>query len=177
MPAPVVSAPRPVPERGKVALQIIADPNAHPPKLADRQEFVAPHIMGEPLLPVYPPEALEGHAAPATVVLRITIDTHGRVSHIEDSPVLASTAGPFAEEFRWAAIRAMRRWRFTPGYFDQVEDGEDLDGDGKPDFTRSVQIDYVDVFYDLRFDFEIVRGEGRVHSSMGAPPPEETPQP
>jgi len=45
-------------------------------------------------------------------------------------------------------LRTLRHWRFTPGYLG---------------FER------VPVFYDFRFDFEIVDGEGVVRTNV--PPP------
>ena len=44
---------------------------------------------------------------------------------------------------------AVRGWRFTPGAIQQTREGE---ASSRP----------VRVYYDVRFDFEIVRGQGRV---------------
>jgi TonB family protein len=154
---------------GAVGMRFIADPSGEPPKLTDHQEFVAAQMVGPPVLPVYPAQALAASAPPFLVAVRITIDKDGKVTKIEDSPVLASSTGPFAGEFRAAVDDAVRRWRFSGGYIDQVEDGKDLDGDGKPDYTTLVERDPVDVLYDVRFDFEIVRGEGKVRSSATKP--------
>ncbi len=148
-----------------MALKFLVDPHAAPPKLGDRQEFRPPQIDGAPQMPVYPPEALEVLAPPASVVVRITIDRDGRVSEIEDSPVMASTPGPLAPYFRASVVRAVRRWQFSPGRIEQYMDGPDLDRDGQPDYTRAVSTDPVDVWYDLRFDFQIEQGKGVVRSS------------
>ena len=78
---------------------------------------------------------------------------------------MSSSPGPFAAAFRGSVERAVRRWRFTGGRIDQIEDGNDLDGDGQPDYTRVVASDPISVFYDVRFDFEIVAGEGKVRST------------
>ncbi len=158
-------APPPDPTRGGVALRFIVDPKAEPPKLTEHQEFLAPKIHGAPAMPAYPRDALAAKSG-GTVVVRITIDTEGAVALVEDSPVMASTEGPFATAFRAAADKAIRSWRFSPGEIQQLEDGKDLDGDGKPDYTVLVRSDRVPVIYDVRFDFYLVKGAGKVRSSV-----------
>jgi len=151
--------------RGKVGFEFIADPSVTPPKVTDHQEIVAPDAIGKLVGPVYPSAALAARADPASVVLRIVIGADGHVSDVQDSPLMRSTPSPFAADFRAAADMAVRRWRFTSGRIDQYEDGPDLDGDGAPDSTHLARSDNIRVFYDVRFDFEIVGGEGRVRSS------------
>ena len=155
----------PSPGRGQVGFEFIADPKTAPPKVADHQKLVAPSPIGKLVVPGYPPAPYAAHAAPASVVLRIVIGTDGHVLDVQDSPLMSSTPSPFAADFRAAAETAVRRWRFTSGRIDQYEDGPDLDGDGVPDSTYLARSDNVRVYYDVRFDFEIVGDEGRVHSS------------
>ena len=157
-------APPPPPE-GQVAFQFIADPRMAPPKVTEHQELVAPNPIGRLVAPSYPSAPLAAHAAPASVALRIVIGAEGHVVDVQDSPLMTSTPSPFAADFRAAAETAVRRWRFTPGRVDQYEDGADLDGDGTPDSTHLARSDVIRVFYDVRFDFEIVGSEGRVRSS------------
>lgn len=164
LPVPPPPAPQPDPRHGAVSLQIIPDPNSHPPTFEANEQFVAPVITCEAVLPEYPPDALAAKAAPATVVLRVTIGASGRVERIEDSPVMASTPGPFASEFRWSAVRAIRRWQFSAGRIDRTVAQESSGGEK----TEWVDVgEPLDVFYDMKFDFEIVAGEGRVRSSVG----------
>jgi len=85
------------------------------------------------------------------------------------SPVESDSPGPFAVDFRNAVLRALRHWRFTPGHFDSYEDGPDDDHDGKADYRRLTRSDMVPVRYDVRFDFEIVGGEGRVRTTAPGP--------
>ena len=80
--------------------------------------------------------------------------------------VVVATLKP--DEFRDATLRALRHWRFTPGWTGQVEE-KDLDGDGTPDYRRMTRLDFVPVFYDVRFDFAIVGGEGTVTTSAAPP--------
>ena len=153
------------PARGHVAFTFFADPKVGPPKVSDHQELVAPDALGKLVAPAYPAAPPAAHADPATVALRIVIGEDGHVLDVLDSPLMQSTPSPFAADFRAAAETAVRRWRFTPGRIDQYEDGPDVNGDGVPDSTRLIRSDNVQIFYDVRFDFEIVGGQGRVKSS------------
>jgi TonB family protein len=141
---------------GNVGFQVVADPSVDN-ALADRQEFVVPRPVGTLAKPEYPAAALAA-GAEGTVGVRITIDPAGRVIRVVDSPVVASTAGAFAAAFRAETERAATGWTFTGGHVDLLEDGKDLDDDGKPDYTRVVQSIPVAVTYDVRFDFSIAEG-------------------
>jgi hypothetical protein len=152
---------------GKSSYTFVADPSVSPPKVSDHQELIAPDALGKLVDPIYPESALAARAAPASVTLRIVIGEDGFVSDIKDSPLGASTDSPFAAEFRAASEVAVKRWRFTPGTIAQYEDGADVDNDGQPDSQSLLRSDPIRVFYDVRFDFEIVEGKGRVHSSAG----------
>jgi hypothetical protein len=163
---PPIAVPEPAvePGRGQVAYRFLLDPTSAVLQLADQTEFVAPIPKDEFSLPRYPRTALDAKAGPAHVVVRILIGTDGRIADVRDSPLEASSSGPFAGEFRDAVLRALRHWRFTPGRIDQVT-GKDLDGDGQPDYREVIHYDLVPVFYDVRFDFETVGDEGRVKTS------------
>jgi len=129
----------------------------------EQRRFVPPTPRTELSLPDYPPEALAAGAPPIRIVLRIVVDPEdGRVTQVGPSPAEASGTGPFEREFRIESERAVRRWRFTPGTMETIENGPDEDGDGEPDYTRVVEIAPVPVLYDVRFDFESVGGEAKV---------------
>jgi TonB family protein len=148
-PATTPPAPAQSQESGSVAYKFMVEPGGSVTGRSS-QELVSPRPTTELPLPNYPPNALAAHAGEAHVVVRILIDTTGRISNVTDSPVASSSPGPFAGEFRDAVLRALRHWRFTPGYF------------GKQDDDLGVRPEIVPVRYDVRFDFEIVGGEGRV---------------
>ena len=150
---------------GKAAYKFLVDPSAAASVQAQAQELVSPHPTSVLPLPSYPEAALAARAGAAHVVVRILIDTNGRIESVTDSPVASSSSGPFAGEFKDAVLRALRHWRFTPGHFDSFEDGPDGDRDGKPDYRRLVRYEMVPVRYDVRFDFDIVEGQGRVRTS------------
>jgi hypothetical protein len=129
-------------------------------------QFVAPTARTELDVPDYPEEALDAGISPHTVAVRLTIDPDdGRVTTVEQSPLQASSGGPFAPQFWIAAERAVRLWRFTPGRMDRYEDGADVDGDGVSDSRMRAESIPVPVFYDVRFDFTIRAGAPEVKSS------------
>jgi len=162
---PVPQEPPAVPSSGLTDFTFIADPSVAPPKVTDHQELIAPNPIGKLVSAIYPPEALAAGAAPASVGLRIVIGEDGFVADVHDSPLAPSSPSPFAVAFREAAEIAVKRWRFTPGEIVQYEDGQDVDDDGVPDSKSLARSDRIRVFYDVRFDFEIAAGEGRVRSS------------
>jgi hypothetical protein len=124
-----------------------------------------PPIMAEELAqPVYPEKALAAGAGPAIVAVRIMVDTEGSVAEVADSPRLESTQGPFAVDFRRAVDEVLAQWHFVPAVWRRFEPGEDLDGDGVSDFRRVTESRAVSFYLDVRFDFEIVDGQGRVTS-------------
>jgi TonB family protein len=152
-------------DAGKVAFRFLVDPGAMTSVTAKVEELVSPRPTADLPLPNYPEAALAAQAGAAHVVVRILIDTDGRIQDVTDSPVASSSSGPFSGEFRDAVLRALRHWRFIPGHFDHYEDGPDSDGDGKPDYRRLVRSERVPVRYDVRFDFEVIGGEGRVRTT------------
>jgi hypothetical protein len=58
----------------------------------------------------------------------------------------------------------LAQWHFVPAVWRRFEPGEDLDGDGVSDFRRVTESRAVSFYLDVRFDFEIVDGQGRVTS-------------
>jgi hypothetical protein len=52
---------------------------------------------------------------------------------------------------------------------DRYQEGADVDGDGKSDSRMRAESIPVPVFYDVRFDFAIVGGEGTVTTSAAPP--------
>jgi hypothetical protein len=154
-------APAVTPPDGQVGVVVLPDAGGEKPRPEEGETFYAPQPVDTPL-PSYPVGALMERAAPAQVAVRIVIGRDGRVEKISDSPVEASSEGPFAAEFRAAVENALRQWRFVPGVYRRLRPGGDLDGDGIPDWQDATESRAVAVFYDLRFTFEIVDDEGRV---------------
>ena len=156
--------------RGASSLQFVADP-ANPAKdLPDDVELHPPTPIVELDPPEYPPRALEARAGAATVGLRLIVSAKGRVVDVTPSPLVPSTGGPFEGEFRAAAEAAAAGWLFTPAWVANLEDAPDRDGDGKPDDRVATSIERIPVYLDVRIDFELVEGQGKVRVS-GAPEP------
>jgi hypothetical protein len=153
----------PDPPRGEVSFGFLVDPNAPRPGLWSVEEIIAPRPLApSPLLPSYPPRPLADGFGPATCAVRIIVGTDGTVTHLETSPLVPSTPGPYEEEFLAAVREAVRTWKFSPALKRRYEPGADLDGDGKPDYRRFLSDEPSPYYLDLRFDFEIVEGKGRV---------------
>ena len=169
-------APKPAPSTtpasnpavGSSSWRVLADPDAAKPDLEEGEAFERPLPAARLALPEYPADALAAKAGAAVVAVRIFIGPDGTVVRVEDSPLLASSAGPFAASFRGAVDRTARSWRFRPGAITKSVDGTDVDGDGKPDYRVQTAWDPVTVYYDIRFDFSIVEGKGIV-TTTGAP--------
>lgn len=169
---PSEAPPTTVEDRGSVGYAFLMDPAVARPA---GYHFVPPAPREQLSLPEYPPAALEGRAGAAHVLLRIVIDTRGRVAEVRDSPLGASSSGRFATEFRDAVLRSLRHWCFLPGRLEQLADGPDDDADGQPDYRTTTSMEEVRVFYDVRFDFDVVSGAGRVRTSASTSKGEEAP--
>ena len=150
---------------GEATFTALPDPASAQRELPKNQIYQPPRRKGTLSTPAYPPAALATRFGAATVAVRIVIGEEGKVTGITNSPLLASTPGPFAAEFRAATEEAIRSWAFEPAEVQTLEDGKDLDGDGKPDYQVVVAREKIPVYFDLRFDFNIVGKEGRVQTS------------
>ncbi len=80
------------------------------------------------------------------------------IASVADSPLGTSDVSVHAADFRTAVESAVHLWRFEPGHPLKVAPGNDLDGDGKPDYIVTTSISAVPVYYDVKFTFEIVEG-------------------
>ncbi|HEU4401128.1 MAG TPA: hypothetical protein VFT43_03410 [Candidatus Polarisedimenticolia bacterium] len=131
------------------------------PGLSGQQIFMAPVPLEAPL-PEYPKKALVKDAAPVSLVVRIIIYEDGVVHEVLDSPSDQRAAADHREVFREAVEAAVRSWRFRPAIIRTMAEGEDLDHDGKVDYTVTAAEKPVRSYLDLRFTFEVERGGGRV---------------
>jgi hypothetical protein len=159
--------PPPPPASGGVSFTFLPLPGARiTAEELGFTEFVEPTARTELDVPEYPEEALSTGVSPFTVAVRLTIDPlDGRVTRVEQSPLLASSEGAFEKDFWIASERAVRLWRFTPGRMDRYQEGADVDGDGKSDSRMRAESIPVPVFYDVRFDFAIRAGTPEVKTS------------
>lgn len=137
------------------------------------EEIVPPRALGQLALPSYPPAALAARLGHAVLVLRAVIGTDGRIASLEKSPRGTSTCGAFEKEFLSSIEEAAKQWIFQPAEWRRLEDGTDLNADGKIDFRRVVERRAIVVFYDVRFEFDVRNGRGQVRTL----PPQDTSPP
>jgi len=164
-PLQVIPPSAPPPAAGKTSYSYIFDPANPALGLPADVQFVRPMATETAALPTYPESALAARDKAHREVVRIVIDDHGSVGQVLDSPMEPSDGGPFAADYRRAVDAAVRTWRFQPGELRHVKDGNDLDGDGKPDYKVMTSAERVAVYYDIRFMFEIVNGKGEVRTT------------
>jgi len=100
-------------------------------------------------MPVYPRRALAAKAGWATVGVKITVDSTGRVTDIRPSILTLSTPGPFAADFREAVELALRQWKFYPAENRKVKY---VEADGTL-FGLVTHADKVETEFDLSFTF------------------------
>ena len=147
---------------GRIAYEVLPDPQAATPALSGQQIFMAPVPLDTPL-PEYPQSALAKDAAPVTVTVRIVIHEDGAVHEVLDSPREQRQEGDDREVFRQAVKEVVRSWRYQPATIRTFEEGEDLNQDGRADNTVVTGEKPVRTYLDLLFTFEVVKGRGRVH--------------
>jgi hypothetical protein len=112
---------------------------------------VVPAEPIEPLTaPVYPKLPAGVRPALATVGVRITVDTQGRVSDIGPSMLSFSTPGPSAPALREAVEAAVAQWRFTPAEIHHVEP---MRGPDRSDYLLMKSSEKTEWHFDLAFTF------------------------
>jgi len=119
-------------------------------------------------MPAVPQELVVAAPVRATVAVRITVGTDGRVSRVRTSPVAASNAGPWLDLLLDAVRNAATKWRFVPARERTLSDGPDRDHDGRPDWQNVVTDRAIAVYFDARFTFEVVNGSS--HVTLGGTP-------
>ncbi len=145
-----------VPNEGTSSYRFV-DPPPPPPKKAEislGQKLLSEQIVNAlPIMPlatpVYPPAALTAHAGVATVGVRITVDTTGRVSDVRASLAHLTIPSSFAEEFRAAVEAAVAQWRFRPAEIMHLETVKDAGGD----FQRLASREKIEWAFDVDFTF------------------------
>ena len=114
-------------------------------------------------LPEYPAHALRAGCRQGLVPIRLYIGVDGNVARVLPIP-----SRPVAEDLChsafWAATCvAVETWRFSPAFRQTPQPGPDVDGDGRPDFTRWEQKPTM-IYLDFEFTFRVVEGKGQVLS-------------
>ena len=148
--------------QGTVSYEQVFDPGAVRPVAGIGHEYLRPRLEEGFDLPSYPAAALAAGAPKTDVVVRVVIGADGSVTSIRPSPLADAPSGEWAAVFFDAVRQAVRGWRYEPCQLRDLEDGPDMDDDGRPDYTVVVASKPVPVYLDLSFRFEIVGGAGLV---------------
>jgi len=157
-----------LPPQGQSSFSVVIPPT--PPMAAgvstaeeppDRRRFVDAAPIPPLGLPTYPADALAADAGWVVVGVRITIDEHGRVAEVRQSPVSMTTPSAYADSF-WAAVEtAVRQWRFCPAQY-REEHRRTVDGHTAWELTGVEQTPSTS---DLSFNFtatgQVLPGSGR----------------
>lgn len=116
-------------------------------------EYHPPRLIGDAVHPVYPERALAAGVGSVILVVRINVGPDGAITDLMLSP--DSKPGPFSEDFFQAVETAVKKWKFTRPERWYLEDGKDLNGDGKIDYQKVLSIVPVSATGDLEFSFHI----------------------
>lgn len=119
-------------------------------------------------MPAVPQELIAVAPAHATVAVRITVGSDGRVSGVRQSPAASSHAGPWLDLLLDSIRQAAAKWKFRPARERTLSDGPDRDHDGRPDWQNVVTDRAIAVYFDARFTFEVVNGSS--HVTLGGAP-------
>jgi hypothetical protein len=151
---------------GEATFTTLVDSASGRRALPKNQSYQWPRAKGALTMPIYPEAALKNKFGAAKVAVRIVVGVEGKVTEISDSPLMTSSQGPFASEFRAATEEAIRNWSFEPAEIHTLEDGKDLDGDGKPDYKTIIATQKVPVYFDLHFNFNIIEKDGQIKQTV-----------
>jgi len=145
---------------GEVSFKFLADNKSVEKQDSQGWEYHPPYLVGEAKMPSYPERPLAKRFGSAVVIVKIVIDSAGEVTDVRPEP--GSTTGPFAVDFFHAIETTVRKWRFTRPEWWHLEEGKDINGDGKPDYQRVIDIKPASASGDVEFLFELVAGQGNV---------------
>jgi TonB family protein len=151
----IVAPPANLPGTGAVSYKFLPEDKTGGQKDPGGWEYQAPCLLGDAPLPIYPERPLAARFGKALVIVRITIAPEGTVADVSARP--GSTPGRFTEDFFQAVDSAVRKWKFPPPQWWLLEEGKDLNGDGKPDYQRVVRINPVSVSGDVEFHFDMTK--------------------
>lgn len=142
---------------GRSSFALVRPPPPPPSKISPSEAKApvnnAEYFEAQPIypliMPVYPSTALAAKAGWATVGVKVTVDSTGRVTDIRPSMVAFSTSSPFAEEFLKAVEVALRQWKFRPAESREREYVQNKD----IAYYRVTKSEAVETEFDLMFTF------------------------
>lgn len=150
---------------GSVSAKLLPDPSSPTLELGPSEEYVKPQFQPGNPMPIYPAD-LVGLRLPVHVIaIRMIVDEKGAVSQVTPSPLAASTEDEYRPRFEESVKSALDRWYVSPPQIRKFKPGDDLDGDGKPDYRVMVASRTLKAFFDISFTFDIVDGKPVVRSA------------
>jgi hypothetical protein len=152
----------PEPARGKVSFRFLADTDSAAKQNSNGWEYHPPHLVGEAVMPSYPERPLARRFGSALVIVGISVNPAGEVTNVSARP--GSTPGPFAADFFLAVETAVRKWKFTRPEWWLLEEGIDINGDGKPDYQKVIDIKPTSAAGDVEFLFRLAGGTAEVQA-------------
>jgi len=159
--SPPVAVPAPTRE-GVTSVRVLAPDSANAPPADEVAERITPAFASDQnKLPVYPAHALAAGCQQGVVPVRAYIGTDGNVASIRSVPDRSVPDDDCHIAFSAATFAAVRAWRFAPAFRQTPKPGPDVDGDGRPDFTRWEQ-NPITIYLDFEFTFRVVEGKGEV---------------
>jgi hypothetical protein len=145
---------------GEVSFRFLGDSDSEQIPNSSGWEYHPPHLVGKAVMPSYPALPLVRRFGSAQVIVEISVNSDGEVTNVTARP--GSTAGPFAADFFQAVETAVRKWRFTRPEWWHLEEGKDINGDGRPDYQKVIEIKPASAAGDIEFIFKLVGGIGEV---------------
>jgi hypothetical protein len=145
---------------GEVSFKFLADEDSGIKQDPHGWEYHPPRLRGEAVMPSYPEQPLTARFGSALVIVRIAINSAGEVTDVSPDP--DSTEGPFAADFFHAIDTAVRKWKFTRPEWWLLEEGSDINGDGKPDYQKVIEVRPAVASGNMEFLFELIDDQGKV---------------
>jgi hypothetical protein len=161
LPPPVVARPL----SGAVDYELLRDPQAPSIQVKPTQDYQPPQPHSDNALPPYPPELIVQAPPAEEVAVRAYVGTDGAVAKAVPSPLDTRPPDGLRAQFVEAALAAVRQWHFEPARIRSFGPGQDLDGNGSPDYQVLQSETPVEVFLDFRFVFTVKEGRGVVEGS------------
>lgn len=141
--------------KNEVSFKFLPEPDSGEGIDAQGWEYHPPHLIGDAVHPVYPERALAAGVGSIILVVRIRVSPDGTITDLMLSP--GSKPGPFSEDFLQAVETAVKKWKFTRPERWQLEEGRDVNGDGKIDYQKVLSIVPVSATGDVEFSFNIAK--------------------
>jgi hypothetical protein len=149
---------------GVTSVRVLEDGAKKPPPADNVVETITPAFASDDnRLPEYPRYALKGGCQQGIVPIRLYVGADGNVARVTPVPNQPVADDQCHSAFWASSCAAVQAWRFSPAFRQTPRPGPDIDGDGRPDFTRWEQAPIM-IYLDFEFTYRVVEGKGQVLS-------------